>query len=344
MNEPGAAADLAGRALAVAVRLLPGHRRDWGQAMRAELAAVDGARARRRYALGCVRAVLSDATALRTVAIHVIALTFGAIALALAISIRSSGARIETIAFVLALGLVAWSGRRSGPLGPVAEQRLARRIRGGGYAVLGAYVMLALAAASVGPHDDPRGVWVFYLALTLYLAAVLFATAHGTGLHRRTLRLAAALAVGGLTAWWVPMLLLAGVRADPRWALLSVTTTVLLGLAAGIALRRPRREVALAAAAAGVATCLLIFLAAQGTYALLPRLVPDLGFVAGMTPGARVETNRAEAIDPYVAELVLGALLGALLIGAGTATRSADTRATRGSAGRGAGPAAETAS
>jgi hypothetical protein len=43
--------------LALAVRLLP--RPDWGRAMLAELAAIDEARARRRFALGCLRAVLT---------------------------------------------------------------------------------------------------------------------------------------------------------------------------------------------------------------------------------------------------------------------------------------------
>ncbi|HWK30406.1 MAG TPA: hypothetical protein VNS09_27820 [Solirubrobacter sp.] len=43
--------------LALVVRLLPD--RDWGRAMLAELAAIDDRRARRRFALGCVRAVVT---------------------------------------------------------------------------------------------------------------------------------------------------------------------------------------------------------------------------------------------------------------------------------------------
>jgi hypothetical protein len=41
--------------------------------------------------------------------------------------------------------------------------------------------------------------------------------------------------------------------------------------------------------------------------------VPDLGFVQ-LTEAAHVEQSRAEAIDPYVGRLLLGALLSALLI------------------------------
>ena len=49
--------DGANRALSLAVRLLPPARREWGDAMQAELAAIERGPARRRYALGCARAV-----------------------------------------------------------------------------------------------------------------------------------------------------------------------------------------------------------------------------------------------------------------------------------------------
>jgi hypothetical protein len=44
--------------------------------------------------------------------------------------------------------------------------------------------------------------------------------------------------------------------------------------------------------------------------------------VPGMTATGEVDQNRAEAVDPYVAELLLGAVLGAALIAATTASRS----------------------
>jgi hypothetical protein len=328
MSDPSAARDLASRALAVAVRLLPGDRSNWGQAMLAELATLDDVGERRRYGLGCARAVLSDGGARRTVAVHVIALTFVVVALAFATSISVTGVRIETIVFVVVLAVLAWSGRRSGLLGPIAEDRLARRIRSGGYAVLGTFIMLALASLpSSGNLEHKGGVWMFYLAVTLYLAAVLFVTAQRTAIRTRTLQLAAALTVAGLTAWWVPMLLLTSVRAHSSWALLSIAVTVLLGLAIGTVLRWPDHQVKLAALAAGVATCLLVFLAAKYTFLLFPQLVPDVGFVPGMTPTGHVDQNRAEAMDPYVAELFVGALLAALLIGASTATRATNRAA-----------------
>jgi hypothetical protein len=265
--------------------------------------------------------VLSDGAAMRMVVVHAIAPTFIAVALALAVAIRSVGVRIEAIALVATLAVVSWSGRRGGLLGPVGGGRLARRIRGGGCAVVGAFILLVLAS---GKNNDPAGWWALALTMTTYLATVLFITARDTAATAPTLRLAAAVATAGLTAWWVPMLLLGSVRAQPQWALASVTATIMLGWAIGVRLGWTRHQVGLAGLTAGVATCMLIVLAAIGTYAVVPHLVPDVAGptdAGGLTPAARAETNRVESTDPYVADLVLGALLGALLIAGSTATR-----------------------
>jgi hypothetical protein len=64
--------------LALVVRLLPGRRREWGSAMLAEHAALEGGRA--RFVLGCARAVLTDRGALRTLGLHACALGLGAVA------------------------------------------------------------------------------------------------------------------------------------------------------------------------------------------------------------------------------------------------------------------------
>jgi hypothetical protein len=87
-----------------------------------------------------------------------------------------------------------------------------------------------------------------------------------------------------------------------------------------------RAQAAFGALVAGVATCLLIFLVAQATYLVDPTLVPDLGAVPGMTAAGQVEQNRAEAADPYVAELLLGAVLSAALIAATAASRVSAAR------------------
>jgi hypothetical protein len=180
--------------------------------------------------------------------------------------------------------------------------------------------LVSLAVAS--PSPDRRGVWLFYVALTLYLATILFVTSRRTAARPRTLRLMTVLTVAGLAAWWVPMLLRANIRAHPGWAVLIVAVTVLLGLAVSTLLRWPSQQAALAGLATGAATCLLIFIAAQTTYLLSLELAPDLGHVPGMTAAGEVEQKHAEALDPYVAELLLGALLGAVLIAGSTASRS----------------------
>ena len=322
MTKRRSARDLSDRALAVIVRLLPSQRSEWGRAMRAELASLDDLRVRRRFTLGCVRAVLSDRVALRAVALHVVALTFGAVALALAISINGLGVRIQTFVFISALGALAWSGRRSGPLGPVADNPPARRIRVAGYVMLGSYILPALASfASASARHDQSGVWTFYVAVTLYLATVLLVTAQRTAARPRVLQLIAVLTVAGVTAWWVAMLLEPGVRAHPGWALLSVAGSITLGLIVAIALRWPSAQARSAVVGTGVAVCLLIFLAAAATYAVDPSLAPDLGHVPGMTAGGEADQNRAEAVDPYVVELFLGAVLGAVLIAATAASR-----------------------
>src|SRR5215210_6509694 len=102
--------------------------------MLSELAALEDARARRRFALGCVRAVLSDLAVLRSLALDASVLAFGAVCIALAAGIESRGVRAETFALVAVLALVACAGRRAG----VAEGRAARVLRSGGHAGVGA--------------------------------------------------------------------------------------------------------------------------------------------------------------------------------------------------------------
>ena len=62
--------------------------RDWGRAMLAELAALEDGRARRRFALGCLRAVLVDPGVLRTLALYAVTLGFAVVVCALALGDR----------------------------------------------------------------------------------------------------------------------------------------------------------------------------------------------------------------------------------------------------------------
>jgi hypothetical protein len=293
---------MSGRALALVVRLLPGHRRDWGEAMQAEYAAIEGGAARRRHALGCARTVLLDRGALRTLVLYAVALGFGVAVLALTPGQRSIGVRVETIVLVGVLGLLVWSGRRSG----VADEPAAGRLRSGGYAVLAGCLLLLLTGPG-GGGGDPEGWWIAGVAIALSLAAVLVVTGRGT--HTGALRIVAAVSVSGALAWWIPLVLLAGVRAHPQWSFAVIAACAVL--AARLAAPSGRADIA--APATAFATCLLIFVAALATYAIAPGLAPDIATAQAIDP--RLE-NQIESTDPYIATLLAGALLGALLIAA----------------------------
>ncbi|GAB3880997.1 hypothetical protein GCM10029964_036320 [Kibdelosporangium lantanae] len=60
--------------------------------------------------------------------------------------------------------------------------------------------------------------------------------------------------------------------------------------------------------AAAAALLLLTFLAAVITYTLAPDLAPDVAPPA-LSAAARAEVNGVESIDPYVADLLVGAIL-----------------------------------
>src|SRR5262249_33682199 len=192
-----------------------------------------------------------------------------AFALAMTFRMPSAGVRAETLIMFAAL---------------VPLIKPAAGVRRAGYAAA-TLLLLALLTSSGGGHDDPSGWWLACLAVVLYFAATRFVTTR-----------AGWIGVAALAVWWVPMLLSSGMRAHPGYALATVVAAVLAGAVFGRT----------AALGAGAATCLLIFLAAVGTYAVAPQLAPDVAPTR--------EANWIEATDPYVAELLLGGLLGATLV------------------------------
>jgi hypothetical protein len=114
------------RLLAVAAATLPADRRDWGAAMAAELAQVQGPAARWRFAAGCARAAVCPPGGHRAAVVVAGALTFAALAATgLATGAVLPAGRVFALTFVglvggLATLAVARSGRagRAGP-GPV---------------------------------------------------------------------------------------------------------------------------------------------------------------------------------------------------------------------------------
>jgi hypothetical protein len=265
--------------LAAVVHALPSRRREWGQAMLAELAAIDDPRARRRYARSCVRAVLADPA---TVGAPLFFTVFAVVTLALAASFESTGVRVETAVLVAVVGVLAWAGRRTGVLGPVGPGRVARGVRGGGYLLVAAVQSLFMLRGG-GGRDDPGGWWIAELSIALYLVAFLIVTSQraADSWHLRVLVISA---LGGLVGWCVPLLLLSGVHGQfALWVLPVVAVGVLT-----VTRHSEPAQILYATLGAVTATCLLIFVIAAGV------LGHDL--------------------DPYVAVLLFGALLAAALV------------------------------
>lgn len=116
---------LSARALRVAVAFLPSGRREWGEAMESELAAVPGRRARAVFALGCIAACLKEGTAAMDFAIRSVRILSILLMLGVAAASANSASRLSesdaSIAFVLAMSgtffvaAAAWTYLR-GPL------------------------------------------------------------------------------------------------------------------------------------------------------------------------------------------------------------------------------------
>jgi hypothetical protein len=295
--------DLPSRVLSTATRLLPTPRKEWGAAMAAELAAITERGERRRFALGCVRAVLFSGPMLRSLAGHLFLFGFAAVAVLRALSLTTS-VRVEAIALVAVVGALAWWGRHAAPFGPVAPGRAARLVRLAGY---GSVMITIMVLLSTGTNDS-SGWWFAAFAISVYLAGFLRATAQPvTG--ALSLPTAAALALSGLILWWVPMLLW---HVSAFVSFVAAVAVVCAGSALGSRAGNQTRGL-VSGLAAATAMLLLVFLAAALTFRLWPGLAPNVS-PPGLNGIARAENNRAESLDPYVADFLLGALLSTILI------------------------------
>lgn len=319
MNKPtNSSSDVAGRLLALAIWLLPAHRREWGRAMQAELDHLDESAARRRFALGCLRVAFGRRATFRAILLVALSLTVLGVALVWASGIADPGVRAEAMVLVLILALCSGLGLGIGWFGPVAEGRSAHWVRGVGYATVGTIALFFIGSNRFPlgePHADPAGWWIAALAVTSYLVTTMVTTARISPMHVAALTRSSVVGCGVASAWWIAMLFIPAVREQHVWGVLSVPAAM---LAAGVlAARRPdsAAQGLFGALLSGTVSCMLIFIAAVGTYAIVPGLVPDVaGHLGdGLTAADRVSTNRIESTDPYIVQLLLGALLGTAL-------------------------------
>jgi hypothetical protein len=314
--------DAAGRLLAVATRLMPAGRRDWGRAMCAELAAIDPRPARWRFALGATRVAVTQRVVLRFgahVALTVIAL---AAAVARTRDVPYPALRHGLVALVAVLLAVSWLARLPWTFGPAAPGRAARIARAGGYLLVAGFAAVVLddlRGATHGADEKAHvGIPIYTTVLALYAIGFVAATAAGhqpaarraPAESRSGLAVATAAGAAGGLLWLAPVLIRPPLPATSAWALL-VVVGVVCAVAAG---DRGRRAVP--TLYAGAVACLLIVVLANGLLNYFPHWVPDIGgphFPATLTAAQRLASNRGYAQDPYILVLFLGCLLAVAL-------------------------------
>lgn len=134
-------------AMRVAVHVLPDGRRDWAEAVLAEADDVPAGRARRSWLIGGLWLVLRQAPAVRRFGILLAAAVAGVLVVWLDWHPGSANPavptnRLATITAVTTLAVLPFVVRAV--LGPVADHRIARMVRTGGY--LGVYALLFVLA------------------------------------------------------------------------------------------------------------------------------------------------------------------------------------------------------
>ena len=182
------ARDAADRWLGLVIRLLPASRAQWGHAMRAELAALENAADRRRFALSCTRVALVPTAGPR----------LGVASLVLVAAVALAGVIGPAIPALASLAALAWLGRRPGAFGPVRRGRVARAVRAGGLALPCAIVLIdALQDGVPGLLQPDHHGRLVTLVLAFLAAAFLAVSADGSRLGDDVL---AAGAIAGLVA------------------------------------------------------------------------------------------------------------------------------------------------
>jgi hypothetical protein len=315
--------------LAYGVRLLPAGRTEWGRAMLAELAAIEGTPDRWRFALSCTRSVLSGPSTLLALAgrLLIAAVVVGAIVLAG--GIRFAGVRREMLAMVAVLVAVSGLARRAAVFGPVAASRTARVVSAGGLAVIAAEALIFINDARLSPASNVDGpdlasatalIGVWTVMLTIYTLALARMTARRSALTTHTLAAGAAAAIAAAAAWLIAAVVDPSVPTSSRPALLAVGAAAVC--AAVLGTRRGRgAQHRLAGLSAAAGAALLIAVMIDGPLRIFPAWVP----------------NSAPPIDPATADRLvdpigiwlLGCLLAtAVLVGRATPRRDADAVTT----------------
>ncbi|WP_432840787.1 hypothetical protein [Dactylosporangium sp. CA-092794] len=289
--------------LAAAVRLLPGPRREWGEAMLAELRGLGAGRDRRRFAAGCVRAVLARPAVWRRAGYALLPAALVWYVVHWSAWIGWAPRRWGVVGFAAALAVVAELGVL-GPLGPVGAGRQARFARAVAYLLIGTLAVEAARFMAHQTNTDLGGEPVLAVVLAGCLAGALAVTGHRSPATPRTLRtgLAGGAAIAG--AWAAASVLHPPIRPGVGLAV------ALLGLgtaAIGFAVARRRGPAAAwcAATTAGTTAAVLIVnlitaLSVLGPARLIPHLMPP-----ALPLADQVADSRIELVDRYLWLLLL---------------------------------------
>lgn len=320
--------DGAGLLLSAATCLLPFARREWGRAMRAELTGLSGRRDRWSFALGCAATVLREPIVLRSLAYSVLTAWVLAWVVVWSAGIAYATLRWGIVALVGVLVAVSWLGRIAGPVGPVGATRTARAVRGGGSVLVGVAalgVITALASPDWQPQDAQIAAPFLTAMLACYLAGFVAVTADRSSANARMLHTATGAAAGGALLW------LAAVVLSPPIPETIGPALEILAAVIGAAAYLTRGQLAqrgLAALTTGTVMTLLLLIETVLLANYAPaRLIPDLA-PAALTPADDLAQSRAEVQDPYVAMLLIGALIALALTITSIAQRRRATRST----------------
>ncbi|MFI5908228.1 hypothetical protein [Dactylosporangium sp. NPDC051541] len=314
-------------ALAAAVRLLPAPRREWGEAMLAELAGIGPARERRRFAAGCVAAVLTRPAAWRRAVYALLPVVLAGLVVRWSAAIDWAPRRWGVVAFAVVLAAVAELGVL-GPFGPVAAGPAARIARLVAYALVGALAVEAGWFMAQQTNADLGGEPVLAAVFAGFLTGALAMTGHRAAVTAGTLLTGLAGGFGIAGIWAATVLLAPPIPADVG------LPVILLGLGlAGIGLvverrRGPAAAWAVATTAGTTAVLLIVNLLTALSVAAPDRLIPHL--LPPLVPAAaQIAGSRVELPDHYLWLLLLGWFLALAQWTAARQTRETTVAATR---------------
>lgn len=300
------------RVAGAVLRRMPAARREWSDAMEAELASVSGRRARWRFAMGCVRTTMRQ-TASWGGATHVVAGVASLLTvLVLTRAMAYPPMRWGLVVMVAVLVAIPWLARRVGLFGSVAGGVAPVVIRGLGSVLVGVCVLgIVLEDRSSGADQLDRlliGLPIFTAVLGIQLLGLFAVTTRST--DGRALVACAWASLGGALGWLTIVALGPPLPSTPLLGLFMV------GVAGVVtAMTGPRPVQCGAAMGAASVVALAVFVSMGALLALVPdRWIPDLVPMA-ITHADDIAQSRVEALDPYLWLLLIGAMLAAGVVG-----------------------------